>query len=215
MKHSIKFLAAIMLILSAALTARAQGSLSLHGTYQEFYNITPLSAFPYGEVSDYPRQLGGGLRYNIGLNFKTSMSIGANFVYHGSKAFHYNDAKAKNYMGYLDLQFNHYLAGAYNRKGGFYAFGGLTAGQYWIVWDKFPREIPEQGNYFYNRHALFVNASAGLGTEVYISNFYLFADGSINTNLNHYVDGTTIKEMPMRNFWTVKAGIRLPFGQVE
>ncbi len=215
MKHSIKFLMAILLILSAAQTTLAQGSLSLHGTYQEFYDFRPVGNFPYGDVSDYPRQLGGGVRYNIGLNFKTSMSIGANFVYHGSKAFVYNDAKAKNYMGYLDLQFNHYLAGAYNRRGGFYAFGGLTAGHYWIIWDKFPREIPEQSNYFYNRKNLFVNASVGVGTEVYVSAFYLFADGSLNTNLNHFVDGTTIKELPMRQFWTAKAGIRIPFGQVE
>ena len=197
---------------------QAQVSLSVAGRYQKF--IGGEDRFPFGKVEDFPPFVGAELRLNIGLNYKTALSLEGSYMM-GSKRgeFAYaNMITTKNIAAELNANLRYYLFGAYNDRGGFYTYGGMSGGMYNIDWTLKDYErlggaeaFPEP-QYFQDVQFWLLSVNAGLGAEVYTGSFYIFAEGGGSYRFKDYVSNVTVSTPTLHHYWKANLGVRIPFG---
>ncbi len=191
----------------------AQQSMCLGGVYNKFLGTGNL--FPYGNVGDFNGLYGGKISGIFGVNFNTAFTASFTYAMNNEKGYTYTDRTfAKATMMDLELMFRFYLAGAINRRGGMYFFVGPNLGMYDIKWRKAEHMNPtlDEGMYFKDTNVMYGNIGAGVGAEAWIGFAYLFGEGRVTYNLQHYVNNTTIKEIHLRHFWGTSVGLRIPFG---
>lgn len=197
---------------------QAQVSVSVAGRYQKF--IGGEERFPFGKVSDFPSFAGAELRLNIGLSYKTALSLEGSYMM-GTKRgeFTYpNIITTKNIAAELNASLRYYLFGAYNDRGGFYTYGGMSGGMYNIDWTLKDYErtngtqpFPEP-EYFQDVQFWLLSLNAGLGAEVYTGSFYIFADGGGSYRFKDYVSNVTTYTPTLHHYWKANLGVRIPFG---
>lgn len=208
------FSIAAILLLVTYFNGFAQFSLGIGGVYQKF--IGNQTVFPYGNVSDFNALYGGKVQGVFGINYRTAFTANLSYAVSNEKGYTYTDRTfAKASMVDLELLFRFYIAGALNRRGGMYWFVGPNIGMTDIKWRKteFMNPTLDEGMFFKDMNIMYANLGTGVGVEAWIGFGYLFGEGKITYNLQHYVDNTTIKESHLRHFWSTTAGIRIPFGQ--
>jgi hypothetical protein len=201
------------LLLLASTQTFAQQSIGLSGVYNKFLGNE--YKFPYGNVGDFNGLFGAKASGIFGINFKTAFTASFTYAMNKEKGYTYTDRTfAKATMMDLELLFRYYLAGAINRRGGMYLFIGPNIGMTDIKWRKADHMNPtlDEGMFFKDTNIMYGNIGTGVGVEAWIGFAYLFGEGRITYNLQHYVNNTTIKEMHLRHFWGTSAGLRIPFG---
>lgn len=198
--------------------SEAQVSMSVAGRYQKF--IGGEDRFPFGKVEDFPPFAGAELRLNIGLNYKTAFSLEGSYMM-GTKRgeFTYSEMiTTKSIAAELNASLRYYLFGAYNDRGGFYTYAGMSGGMYNIDWtlDDYERvkgmaPFPEP-EYFQDMQFWLLSVNAGLGAEVYTGSFYIFAEGGGSYRFKDYVSNVTIYTPQLHHYWKANLGVRIPFG---
>jgi len=194
--------------------AQAQNSLTLAGNYQRYFPLYgEEELFPHGKTSEYYAFSGGTLRWNVGLDFKTTLNFEGSYMSTWKqKAMYQTEITTTSYS--FGVNMHRYLIGAYNRYGGLYVSAGLEAGRTSLRWFETPDTyipIPDSV-YFKSKDFNYINANLGIGTEAYIGFAYIFGEAHALFNLNHYVDGTTIHNFHARDFWRARFGLRFPLG---
>jgi hypothetical protein len=197
---------------------QAQVSLSFAGRYQKF--IGGEDRFPFGKVEDFPAFVGGEARLNIGLNYKTALTLEASYMM-GAKRGEFTYAymiTTRNIAAELNANLRYYLFGAYNDRGGFYTYGGMSGGMYNIDWTlkDYARSngataFPEP-EYFQDVQFWLLSVNAGLGAEVYTGSFYIFAEGGGSYRFKDYVSNVTTYTPQLHHYWKANFGVRIPFG---
>lgn len=197
---------------------QAQVSMSIAGRYQKF--IGGEDRFPFGKVEDFPPFAGAELRLNIGLSYKTALTLEGSYMM-GTKRgeFAYpHMISTKNSAAELSANLRYYLFGAYNDRGGFYTYGGMSGGMYMIDWTLkdyqpskglYPFPEPE---YFQDQQFWLLSVNGGLGAEVYTGSFYIFAEGGGSYRFKDYVSNVTVFTPQLHHYWKANFGIRIPFG---
>ncbi|WP_375561864.1 hypothetical protein ACE193_04750 [Bernardetia sp. OM2101] len=220
--HAKKLGAFLMLLVSLLLFSmsqtQAQVSMSIAGRYQKF--IGGEERFPFGKVEDFPPFAGLEARLNIGLNYKTALSLEGSYMM-GTKRgeFAYaNMITTKNIAVELSANLRYYLFGAYNDRGGFYTYGGMSGGMYNIDWTLKDyerlegREAFPEPQYFQDVQFWLLSVNAGLGAEVYTGSFYIFAEGGGSYRFKDYVSNVTVNTPQLHHYWKANVGVRIPFG---
>ncbi|WP_338791616.1 hypothetical protein V9L05_20720 [Bernardetia sp. Wsw4-3y2] len=198
---------------------QAQVSMSVAARYQKFI-AGEEDRFPFGKVEDFPPFAGLEARLNIGISYKTALTLEGSYML-GTKRgeFVYSDIiTSKSTGAELSANLRYYLFGAYNDRGGFYTYGGMSGGMYTIDWtlkdyepnDGF-RVFPE-GNYFQDQQFWLLSLNAGIGAEVYTGSFYIFAEGGGSYRFKDYVSNVTAYTPHLHHFWRANFGVRIPFG---
>ena len=197
---------------------QAQVSMSIAGRYQKF--IGGEDRFPFGRVENFPPFAGAELRLNIGLSYKTALTLEGSYMM-GTKRGEFTYAymiTTKNTAAELSANLRHYLFGAYNDRGGFYTYGGISGGMYNIDWTLKDYEkaggteaFPEP-EYFQDQQFWLLSVNAGMGAEVYTGSFYIFAEGGGSYRFKDYVSNVTTYTSPLHHYWKANFGVRIPFG---
>lgn len=208
----------VAFFLFATSQTQAQVSMSVAGRYQKF--IGGEDRFPFGKVEDFPPFAGAELRLNIGLSYKAALSLEGSYMM-GTKRgeFQYSSIiTTKNTAAELNANLRYYLFGAYNDRGGFYTYGGMSGGMYNIDWtlDDYQKDygrypFPEPG-YFQDMQFWLLSVNAGLGAEVYTGSFYIFADAGASYRFKDYVSNVTTYTPQLHHYWKANFGVRIPFG---
>lgn len=197
---------------------QAQVSMSIGGRYQKF--IGGEDRFPFGKVEDFPPFVGAELRLNIGINYKTALSLEASYMMGAKRGeFYYSNAiTTKNTAAELSANLRYYLFGAYNDRGGFYTYGGMSGGMYNIDWTLKEGQwrggtylFPEP-EYFQDMQFWLLSVNGGLGAEVYTGSFYIFAEGGASYRFKDYVSNVTTYTPQLHHYWKANVGVRIPFG---
>ncbi|WP_291721979.1 hypothetical protein [Bernardetia sp.] len=197
---------------------QAQTSMSIAGRYQKF--IGGEERFPFGAPEDFPALYGAELRLNIGLSYKTVLTLeGAYMMSLQPGEFTYsNKITTKNTGAELNANLRYYLFGAYNDRGGFYTYGGLSGGMYNIDWslknyDEIGGYTPfPEPEYFQDMQFWLLSANAGIGAEVYTGSFYIFGEGGASYRFKDYVSNVTTYTPHLHHYWRANFGVRIPFG---
>ncbi len=214
------FMLFIAFLLFFASQTQAQVSMSVAGRYQKF--IGGEDRYPFGKVEDFPPFVGGELRLNIGLSYKTALTLEGSYMMGIRRGkFAYPDAiSTKNTAAELSANLRYYLFGAYNDRGGFYTYGGMSGGMYMIDWtlkDYKPsegREAFSEPKYFQDKQFWLLSVNAGMGAEVYTGSFYIFAEGGASYRFKDYVSNVTTYTPHLHHYWRANFGVRIPFGGV-
>lgn len=200
----------------APLSLQAQFSVGLNGTYHTFFGDQ--SNFPTGDVATFPEMIGGELRGMYGLGYKSAIKLGLMYRTNGENPYMYDTPATATDIG-ADFKAYYYLLGNYNvSNAGLYAFAGASGHMFSFKWnqDYVTERVPLSDQvYFEDLNVLRVHANLGLGAEVAVGPVYLFGEGQVALLMNHYVNGTTIKAIPQRDFWSVSFGFRVPFGAMS
>jgi hypothetical protein len=197
---------------------QAQVSMSIAGRYQKF--IGGEDRFPFGKVEDFPPFVGAELRLNIGINYKTALTLEGSYMMGIKRGeFVYGDEiTTKNTGAELSANLRYYLFGAYNDRGGFYTYGGMSGGMYNIDWTLKDNEWREgnypfpEPEYFQDMQFWLLSVNAGLGAEVYTGSFYIFAEGGGSYRFKDYVSNVTTYTPQLHHYWKANLGVRIPFG---
>ncbi|AFM03019.1 hypothetical protein Fleli_0552 [Bernardetia litoralis DSM 6794] len=208
----------VALFLFSTSQAQAQVSMSIAGRYQKF--IGGEDRFPFGKVEDFPPFAGAELRLNIGLSYKTALTLEGSYMM-GTKRGEFTYANmitTKNIAAELSANLRYYLFGAYNDRGGFYTYGGMSGGMYNIDWtlNDYERQngtvaFPEP-EYFQDKQFWLLSVNAGLGAEVYTGSFYIFAEGGGSYRFKDYISNVTTYTPQLHHYWKANVGVRIPFG---
>ena len=208
----------VVLTLFSVSQTQAQVSMSIAARYQKF--IGGEDRFPFGKVEDFPPFAGLEARLNIGLNYKTALSLEASYMMGTERGkFVYGNAiTTKNIGAELSANLRYYLFGAYNDRGGFYTYGGASGGMYNIDWTLEDNQwrggayaFPEP-EYFQDVQFWLLSLNAGIGAEVYTGSFYIFAEGGGSYRFKDYVSNITVRTPALHHFWKANVGVRIPFG---
>ncbi|MGF1534629.1 MAG: hypothetical protein ACFCUI_13075 [Bernardetiaceae bacterium] len=196
--------------------AQAQFSVGLNATYHTFFG--KMSDFPTGDVDDFPAMIGGELRGMYGLGYKTAMKLGLMYRTTGENTYMYKSPATVTDMG-ADLKAYYYLLGSFNASNAaLYTFAGVSGHSFKMTWqrDHIESSVPPSDQvYFDDKNVLRLHGNLGLGVEFALGSVYWFTEGQVAFLMNHFVNGTTIKTVPQRDFWSVSMGIRLPFGALS
>lgn len=217
-KLGIFLLLFVAFVLFPTSQTQAQVSLSIAGRYQKF--IGGEERFPFGKVEDFPPFAGLDARLNIGLNYKTVLSLEGSYMMGTRRGeFTYPDMiTTKNIAAELSANLRYYLFGAYNDRGGFYTYGGMSGGMYDIDWTLKDYErlngtvAFSEPQYFQDVQFWLLSVNAGLGAEIYTGSFYIFAEGGASYRFKDYVSNITVHTPQLHHYWKANLGVRIPFG---
>lgn len=208
----------VALFIFSTSQTQAQVSMSIAGRYQKF--IGGEDRFPFGKVEDFPGFVGAEARLNIGISYKTALTLEGSYMM-GTKRGEFvysNMITTKNMGAELNANLRYYLFGAYNDRGGFYTYGGMSGGMYNIDWTLKDYERLEgtqpfpEPEYFQDVQFWLLSVNAGLGAEVYTGSFYIFGEGGASYRFKDYVSNVTTYTPHLHHYWKANFGVRIPFG---
>jgi hypothetical protein len=217
-KTGVFLLLFIAIFIFSTSQTQAQVSMSIAGRYQKF--IGGEERFPFGKVEDFPPFAGAEFRLNIGLTYKTALTLEGSYMM-GTKRGEFiyaNMITTKNTAAELSANLRYYLFGAYNDRGGFYTYGGMSGGMYNINWQlkDYERlngtEAFSEPQYFQDQQFWLLSVNAGMGAEVYTGSFYIFAEGGGSYRFKDYVSNVTTYTPHLHHYWKANLGVRIPFG---
>jgi hypothetical protein len=184
--------------------------------YAKYYGQR--ESYPIATPSMYPGTYGFKARGTYGGFGDRKNAISAGIGYYlptGAVDLSYGGATMKGSSTIeLEVNYNRYLKGRYIDDAlNVYAIGGISG-----AWTKLKYDVPDPSliipgelKYFKNQSTLFVYANIGIGAEVPVQSFYIFAEAKTAIHLNAYVDNTTILQNNLMYFWGGTLGVRYPF----